>query len=227
MTASNTILIREAGPQDAPFLARVMLLSARSHIEDRPGFWEKALGGTEAECCAYLEQMALVDDRCPTHWTHFLIAEVDGRSAAALAGYDPRTDGGSFGNAAMTKADKNLGRRNTRVTVACRHAFDTLAKCAWPENFVPGAWIIEYVATLPEFRNNGLMKALLKETLLRGRAKGCSSARVHVFIDNTPAERVYSAAGFTVAGEKRDRAFELFFGTPGMKLLKRSLLVSG
>ena len=62
---------------------------------------------------------------------------------------------------------------------------------------------------------------------MRGRAKGRSSARVHVFIDNTPAERVYSAAGFTVAGEKRDRALELFFGTPGMKLLKRSLLVSG
>jgi len=29
--------------------------------------------------------------------------------------------------------------------------------------------------------------------------KGCASARVHVFIDNTPAERVYSAVGFTVA----------------------------
>jgi len=50
---------------------------------------------------------------------------------------------------------------------------------------------------------------------------------VHVFIDNTPAERVYSAVGFTVAGEKRDRAFELFFGAPGIKLLKRNLLVSG
>jgi hypothetical protein len=57
--------------------------------------------------------------------------------------------------------------------------------------------------------------------------KGCASARVHVFIDNTPAERVYSAVGFTVAGEKRDRAFELFFGAPGIKLLKRNLLVSG
>ena len=68
---------------------------------------------------------------------------LNGRSAAAVAGYDPRTDRGSFGDAAMTKADTNLGLRSTRLTEACRHAFETLAKCAWPENFVPGAWIIE------------------------------------------------------------------------------------
>jgi GNAT superfamily N-acetyltransferase len=225
-TVNENSQIRGAGPDDAAFLARVILLSARSHLEDRPGFWEKALNGTEAECCAYLEQLALAEPRCPSHWGHFLVAEVNGRAAAALAGYDPRNVGGRFGSEAMRKADIKLGRGNTMGTAAYRHALQTLEKCAWREQgeLDPGAWIIEYVATLSEFRGGGLMKALLSKTLERGRAQGCTFARVHVFIGNTPAESVYTKAGFMEAGVRRDRNFEDSFGAPGMKLLlKRPL----
>lgn len=77
-------MIRDAVPQDAAFPARVMLLAARSHVEDRPGLWERALGGTETDCHTYLEQLALADQQCLTHWTHFLIAEVNGCTAAAV-----------------------------------------------------------------------------------------------------------------------------------------------
>jgi hypothetical protein len=169
MTCADGVSIRDATQQDAAFLARVMLLSARSHRENRPGFWEIALDRTQAGCCVYLEQLATVDLQCPMHWRHFLVAEVNGRSAAALACYDPRDDGGRFGLRAMDKADANLGLRNIRGTQACARAFDTLAKCAWPEE--PGVWTIEYVATLPQFRGRGLMGAAGKDARERARER--------------------------------------------------------
>jgi GNAT superfamily N-acetyltransferase len=222
-TLPDNVRIRDAAPADAAFLARVLLLAARSHLEDRPGIWDRALGGTETDCLTYLEQLALADEQCLTHWRHFVVAEVDGCSAAALAGYEPSIVGGRFCSNALSRADLALGRLSTGWTQAWLRAFDVMKKCAWPEEMDPGAWIIESVATLPGFRGHGLMTALLQKTLEIGRARGCSLARVHVLIGNERAERVYIKAGFTVAGEKPHPDFEALFGAPGMKLLTRAL----
>jgi ribosomal protein S18 acetylase RimI-like enzyme len=59
-----------------------------------------------------------------------------------------------------------------------------------------GAWIVENVATLPEFRRRGLIDRLSQEILKRGRARG-------------------AAVG--------DPEFESAYGTPGTRTLRRSL----
>jgi len=181
------------------------------------------LGGTEESRRTYLEQMALVEPRCPSHYRHFIVAEVNGRAAAALCGYDPPLNSYAFGFEAMTKVDQKLGR-NAAVAPESQAAFDYFATCAWKDPIEPGAWIIESVATLPGFRRRRLMTGLLEGILEEGRLHGCDFARVSVVINNTAAEELYKNAGFEVVDEKRTPQCEYVFGFPGLRLLKKLLL---
>jgi ribosomal protein S18 acetylase RimI-like enzyme len=86
-----------------------------------------------------------------------------------------------------------------------------------------GAWVVESVATRPEFRRRGLIDLLMEEMLERGRARGATTADIGVFIGNDPAQRAYEKHGFRVVDEKRNAAFEAVYGTPGARMLRRGL----
>jgi hypothetical protein len=79
--------IRRARPDDADFLAWVVLASARSH---RPrGSWDLFVPEGEAERLAFAKALLL---DAPPSWWHaslFWVAERDGAPAAALSGFDP------------------------------------------------------------------------------------------------------------------------------------------
>ena len=85
------------------------------------------------------------------------------------------------------------------------------------------SWVVENVATLPEFRRRGLTDALIKATLDRGRAKGFTLGQISVFIGNEPAKQAYLKAGFEVKDEKRDAEFEADMGSPGFERLLQPL----
>ena len=83
------------------------------------------------------------------------------------------------------------------------------------------AWILEWVATRPEYRGKGLTRALLTAILDAGRQRGYKLAQIGVVIGNTPAQRAYEGAGFKVVDETRHPSFEATFGTPGLRRLLR------
>jgi [ribosomal protein S18]-alanine N-acetyltransferase len=56
------------------------------------------------------------------------------------------------------------------------------------------------VGTDPTHRRRGVARALLSETILRGRARGCSVATLEVRRSNTPAINLYKAFGFRPVG---------------------------
>ena len=87
----------------------------------------------------------------------------------------------------------------------------------------PGSWIVEAVATLPEFRRMGLNDRLLAEVLERGRQRGATVAEVSVLIGNVPAQRSYEKAGYQVVAEACHPEFEALYKCPGLRLLRRSL----
>jgi hypothetical protein len=80
-------MIRRAHPDDAPFLAWVVLASARSHLAR--GFWDLFVPEGEAERLALAEQLVLAEEPSWWHWSLFWIAEHGGRAGAALSGFDP------------------------------------------------------------------------------------------------------------------------------------------
>jgi ribosomal protein S18 acetylase RimI-like enzyme len=208
--------IVDARPEHAPFIAWVTLAAFRSHLER--GFWDFMLPETDAEILRYLE--ALTTSKAP-HFVQlplFIVAEVDGEPAAALSGYFDEEHGGMRLREGMAEAGEatgmvpgpeEIGRALTVLHVAPEH--------------VPGVWIVESVATRPEFRRRGLVDALMQEIMERGRKRGATVSDIGVFIGNDSAQRAYQKAGYEVVDEKTHPEFEAVYKTPGIRTLRRAL----
>jgi ribosomal protein S18 acetylase RimI-like enzyme len=216
MQKLTNLTIVDARREHAPFIAWVILAAFRSHLER--GFWDFIRPGTDSEILRYLE--VLTTSKAP-HWVHlplFIVAEVDGEPAAALSGYFDEEHGGPRLREGMAEADaetrqvldpENVGRAMTIMNVVPEHA--------------PGVWIVESVATRPEFRRRGLVDALMQEIMERGRKRGATESDIGVFIGNDSAQRAYQKAGYEVVGEKTHPAFEAVYKTPGIRALRRAL----
>ncbi|MBI5503245.1 MAG: GNAT family N-acetyltransferase [Deltaproteobacteria bacterium] len=216
MQTLGNLKIVDAQPRHAPFIAWVILTAFRSHLEK--GFWDFIRPGSDAQLLRYLE--ALTTSKAP-HWTHlplFLVAEVDGEPAAALSGYFDEEHGGMRLRDGMDEADAATAQ--TADAEALARAL-TILNVA-PEH-VPRAWIIEDVATRPQFRRRGLVDVLMQEIMERGRRRGATVSDIGVFIGNDSAQPAYEKAGYVVVDEKRDAQFEAVYETPGVRTLRRAL----
>ncbi len=216
MVTASSLKIVEAQPKHAPFIAWVILAAFRSHLEK--GFWDFMRPGTDEEILRYLE--ALTTSKAP-HWTHlplFIVAEVDGEPAAALSGYFDEEHGGTRLRDGMAEADAATGQAPDPETIGRALTILNVA----PEH-VPGAWIVEDVATRPEFRRRGLVDALMHEIMERGRKRGATVSDIGVFIGNDGAQKAYEKAGYVVVEEKAHPEFEAVYKTPGIRTLRLAL----
>jgi ribosomal protein S18 acetylase RimI-like enzyme len=210
--------IIDARPEYAKFIAWVVLEAHRSHL-DR-GLWDVLAAGPEQQTLHFLEALALSDVPHPAHYSTFMIASVDGRPAAALSGYLPEEFGPAGLAAALPSAARAAGMTRDDLMAGWSRAASIL-RCT-PVR-APNAWVIENVATLPQFRRQGLAGRLLAAALERGRACGATFAEAAVLIRNEPAQRMYEQAGFRVTAERRDPGFEAVYGSPGIRTLTRHL----
>jgi ribosomal protein S18 acetylase RimI-like enzyme len=208
--------IRDANESDLDFIAWAQLCASRSHV--RRGIWEYINDQDEAQTLAFLKRIASTDVPHWCHWSLFQVAEVDGTPAAAMCGFDPATQGmGPLGHvipAVLTESEVVLDQDYMRRV-------GTVGMCT--SEFADGAWVIENVATRPEFRRRGLVDALITATLDRGRSLGFNLGQISVFIGNEPAKRAYEKAGFEVKDDKRDPTFEAELGFPGMERMLQAL----
>jgi translation initiation factor 4G len=216
VTAQRKII--EAGPEHGDFLAWVCLTAFRSHLER--GFWDFMLDGDEDYKLEYLSALVTTEQRHWSHWSTFLIAEVDGRPASALGGYFEAELGGPTLRLAGAEANQAVGRTEDEAAAGFARASSIMN--VLPEH-VEGAWVIENVATLPEFRRNGLCEQLMGAMIDRGRARGATVSDISVFIGNDGAQSVYEKCGYEVVGEKRDAEFEKVYLTAGTRTLRRRI----
>jgi ribosomal protein S18 acetylase RimI-like enzyme len=202
--------IRRGKAEDADFLARVMMLASRGHL--RRGVWDLIAGGSENDCLDYLRRLALAEPVSLCHFSSFIVADHDGRPAAALCGFDPRNGGWETLGQAMQNVQRAIG-----WTLADEKAMAARTAPVWQCTFdtLDGAWVVESVATMPEFRRRGLTDALMTEILATGHARGHRIAQLTVLIGNVAAQRAYEKAGFKVRDEKRHPAFEAALGASG------------
>ena len=210
--------IVDARPEHVPFIAWVMLTAHRSHLER--GLWDFMVEGSDADRLRFLEALASTSK---PHWSHhsiFLVAEVEGQPASALCGYFEEEHGMPAFLEAVPEANQAVGRTEEDVAAGWKRG-GSIIKVA-PEH-AEGAWIVENVATLPEFRRRGLTDRLLAEILDRGRKRGATIGDVGVLIGNDPAQRAYEKAGFKVVGEKRHPEFEAVYKSPGIRSLTQAL----
>jgi len=212
------IKIRQARPEDAKLLAWCMLMAGRSHLE--VGIWDFVISQPEERCLQFLEMLALEGPRHMCYYTEFLVADVDGHPAAALEGFDAVKNGEDTVTIPMVNVIQKMGltEQDMAPGVEKLAAFMTCHS-----DFLPDTWVVEQVATRPEFRRVGAISKLLEAVLDQGRKQGFKRAQVSFYIGNTPGERSYKKAGFKYLDEKRHPDFERVIGSPGMIRYVRDL----
>ncbi len=219
MTIAAEPRIVEATREHVPFIAWVTLEAFRSHLPQ--GFWDFMLYDLdEAGKLRYLETLVGTEQRHWAHYSTFLVAEVEGQPASALCGYFEEELGGGTLQLAGFEANEKFGRTQEQAAAGFERARSVMN--VLPEH-VPGAWIVENVATLPDFRRRGLCDLLMEAILERGRTAGASTADISVFIGNDGAQRAYEKCGFETVAEKLDAEFESVYKTPGVRTLRRTI----
>jgi translation initiation factor 4G len=218
MTTATDVRIVEATREHIPFVAWVVMTSNRSHLPK--GMWDFNIGGSEEEVLRYLEVLA---DTETLHWAHystFIVAEVDGVPAAGLCGFFDGDLGVGTLMAGAAEVNQKIGRTPEEVAAGWERAKAIMGIVLHRD---PKDWIVEHVATKPEFRRRGLVERLVHEMLARGRQRGASMANIGVLIGNDPAQRAYEKCGFRVVDETRDAEFERVYGSAGARMLRRGL----
>lgn len=210
--------IRPAVADDAPFVAWVQQEASRSHMPY--GFWDLAIPGPDEYRLRLVERIARAKAKSFSHWSGFLIAEVDGEPAAGLSAYDDAQ--AATGERFFQALFEGLGAEgwNEARLGGLQQRLMPFLTCA-PEQ-PDDTWIVEWVATKPAHRGKGLTKALLHAILAAGRERGHTQFQIGLLIGNTPAQRAYEGVGFTTVDEKRDPAFEAAIGVPGIRRMQRS-----
>ncbi len=198
-------------------LSWVMLTAGRAHV--KRGIWEVVLDRLESECSTFLELLTITEKPHLFHHKCFLVAEVDGNPVAALSGHDPQV----WGYPALVKAMPEVFRKlHWPQPDQAWHDRSDRVLCCIPDD-ADGAWVVESVATIPEFRRRGIVDALLSAILEKGRREGFSLAQISIYIGNIPAQKAYEKYGFKIVSEKRHPDFEAEIGSPGMACLLRDL----
>jgi translation initiation factor 4G len=208
--------IRPADRGDTHFLVWVMQEAARSHLEK--GILDLALPDDEQRW-AFLDAVSHTEAPSFFHHTNFLVAEIDGRQVAGLSGYEPKVAMPQM-QAANEEAAEALGWTDDDMQ-DMGDRFGIAATC-FPDT-PEDRWIIEWVATLPEFRGRGIVSQLLLEILDRGRERGYDKAQIGYLLGNTPAQRAYERVGFKTVYDRRDPEFEAALQCPGMACMHMDL----
>lgn len=206
------IMIRPAEKIDSTFLSRIILNASRSHL--KKGLYEILLNLSEDETKKMLKKLITFRLKTHNHFSWFFIAEIDGQPAAALCAYDHGTAADWKLMLSVHNAAWKMKLSREQIHNAKRN-FMILQSCIPPNT--KRAWIVENVATLPEFQKRNCNNLLLKRILEKGAARGHAIAQVSVLIENEKAKAAYMKAGFKKVDEYRNKDFEKLFGSPGME----------
>ncbi|TWA93827.1 GNAT family N-acetyltransferase [Bradyrhizobium stylosanthis] len=209
--------IRSARPEDAGFIASIILSSMRGYRSR--GWFDVALGWPEAECLDFIARVATAHAVSMWHVSQFLVAEMEGKPVAALCAV-PAANTGPSAWRAIEEVGLAAGLAASELEAIRRRG--AYSRACWVQGG-EGDWMIEHVATDPAYRGRGLMQALIAHALDKGRAAGFARATISFLIGNEPAERAYAKAGFVFAEEKRDPAFEAIIGAPGFRMFAREI----
>ena len=193
------------------------MTAARSHLP--LGLYDFMAGGDEANVLRYCETLATTEALHFAHYSTFVVAEVNGVPAAGMCGYFESEHGSIM--AGIAEVDQTLGRAQEEIAAGAAKAGSILH--VMPDHGDVHPWIVEHVATKPEFRRQGLVERLIAAQLDLGRQRGATTADIGVLIGNDSAQRAYEKCGFAVIDEKRHPDFEAAYGCPGVRALRRSI----
>lgn len=213
-----SIETRPAAAEDAPFIAWVMQEAARSHLEK--GIWDFAFPGDDAQRLTILAKILTTERAHFGHFSRFRVLEVDGEPASALSAYENSEHGLEQLELGIAVALTELGWTPEEMQ-ALPERLGSFAATGYPNP--DGLWIVEWVATKPEYRGRALVRRLLLEILEEGRELGFTRAQIGYLLGNVRAKSAYEGVGFKWVDEHCHPDFERVYGTPGIARMQRDL----
>ncbi len=172
------MIIRNATPSDAPFLAQCIL--AGMH------YYDFVTQPTD-EVATILEKLTVCEGREDMLYTykHSRIAEVDGKAAGSLLAYP--------GDIYKELKAKTFGYFGPELLE--RFANDDTETD-------PGEFYLDSVAVHPDFRKMGIGRALMEDGIQQGRSKGYKKISLVVDPEYPHLVSLYQSIGFTPADRR-------------------------
>jgi GNAT superfamily N-acetyltransferase len=211
------VVIRSAVREDARFLAWAILTASRGHLPR--GWFDIALDQPESGCLEFLKRLTTTTARSCWHYSRFLVAEAQAQPVSTLCTCWA-ADAYAVSTAALIETMETMGLPPAEQALIWERGSYLFNCTTRPDE---DCWIIENIATLPDFRRHGYTAALLAQAVENGRAQGLREAQITFIIGNESGELAYKAAGFHFAHEQRHPAFEATAGAPGLRRFVRAL----
>jgi len=194
--------IRTAKVEDAEFLAWAILESSRAG--KKRGLFDLIFAPSE-DILKSLERLVAHEIKTICHYSNFLIAEIDGKHAGALCGYD----GYKISWENMSAALETMGCQGEYKE---RIAAYLMCEPEVEKNTI----VLNFMITKEEFRGLGVVKALVKKVLLTARLKGFRRAQTDIEIGSIETQLAYEKMGFSKKEEKKSEYYLQEFGRPGI-----------
>lgn len=178
MNLLEQIHIRDARPDDAPFLAKCIM--AGMHFYD----FEEELSGDNA---AIFENLTLCEQRTDTLYSYIntRVAEMDGKMAGALLSYPGEI------------------YKDLRTSTFKEFWPGFFAQfCEDDPETGPGEYYLDSLAALPEYRGKGIGRALLEDGIQKGIILGFRQVSLVADAEMPKLINLYQSVGFVPAGHR-------------------------
>ncbi len=213
----NDVIIRNATTSDIDFIIWIIETAGRSGRS--VGFTDLIFPKSKSKSKTYdfLSDLICSDIRSLFHFSNFKIAEVNKQPVAGLSGYyTPEINSKHFKECLLTTQQKF--KLSAEESDAMLNRIGVFVGC-FP-GLLDSAWVVEWVATKPEFRQQGITNSLLKTIVSKGIAENdCDVVQIAVAKGNTPAINAYKNIGFRYYDDKSSEQFESVFGYAGIDRL--------
>ncbi|MDF1881967.1 GNAT family N-acetyltransferase [Sulfurimonas sp. MAG313] len=194
--------IRTAKVEDAEFISWAILESSRAG--KKHGLFDLIFAPSK-NINKSLENLVSNDVKTICHYSNFLIAEVDGKQAGALCGYD----GYKLSWESMSEALSSMGCEGDY-----KERISAYLMCE-PE-LGKNTIFLNFMITKESFRGLGVLKALVKKVLLTARLKGFRKAQTDIEIGSIETQMAYEKMGFRKKEEKKSDYYLEEFGRAGI-----------
>lgn len=212
------VKVRKARKEDCKAIAFHAYLAGKSHVElSASDFLIPGEPGPTPERLGILQRLLTTDTVSWFHYTHYLVAEVNGSIEGSMCVFSNR----SRSLESMDKALSELGwtKQDIQEKEKRMAPFD-IVEC---DNIPDDQFHIETTAVSPDFREQGVATLMLEKAVEQARSLGYRDAYLTILIGNTPAQRAYEKVGFKVIAENRSPVFEEATGCQGKALMRLSL----
>jgi len=201
------IKIRKATTADSPFLAQMILQSSRAGKKD--GMFDLVFQtNDDSIILPRLEKLTQTTAKNHCHYTNFLIAELDNKSVGTLCSYEPRISTQDV----LIAAFKELGCRED-----VSNSLEAFYSCNFDLN--KRTLMFDYMEELEGFIDVGVLKELMRKSLLTARLKGYRIAQTIIEIGSLESELFYKKLGFKKVDQKECELYREKFGRAGLMLM--------